>query len=73
MSGSIKGEWKMLKILLVMGSILTGYANVFSYWSLSQCFFHTGHFLNVFHTGHFLNVFHTLAKIVDTRPSELVC
>ena len=64
MSGSIKGEWKMLKILLiVMGSILTGYANVF----------HTGHFLNVFHTGHFLNVFHTLAQMVDTRPSELVC
>ena len=45
----------MIKILLVVtGSILTGYANVF-------------------HTGHFLNVFHTLAKIVDTRPSEIVC
>ena len=63
MSGYIKGKWNVLKILLVMGSILTGYANVF----------HTGHFLNVFHTGHFLNVFHTLAKIVDTRPSEIVC
>ena len=72
MSGYIKGEWNVLKILLVMGSILTGYANVFHTGHFLNVF-HTGHFLNVFHTGHFLNVFYTLAQMVDTRPTEIVC
>ena len=63
----------MIKILLVVtGSILTGYANVFHTDHFFNVF-HTGHFLNVFHTGHFFNVFYTLAQMVDTRPTELVC